>query len=98
GCLLMKTTSPLESSQLNRRDFITGTTASLAVGLLQPSAIVGAQSSGTRRFLYVTNDDTKQVDVFDIAAGHTFVRSFPMAGGVVGGACAHAKSNRFFVS
>ena len=87
------------SMGLSRRKFIAGLSAGIAGGVfVSPNVYAGRVPSGIQRFLYVTNNDTAQVDVFDIAAGHEFVRSFPMHGKTVGGVCADAASGRLFVS
>ena len=87
------------SMGLSRRKFIAGLSAGIAGGVfVSPNVFAGRVPSGIQRFLYVTNNDTAQVDVFDIAAGHEFVRSFPMHGKTVGGVCADAASGRLFVS
>ncbi|MDA2930689.1 YncE family protein [Acidobacteria bacterium AH-259-O06] len=97
----MKPSQIRDPNNLNRRDFITGmTTAGLTYGLLLPSTGLAAESSPAtvKRLLYVTNNKGGRVDIFDIAAGHTFVRSFPMAGENVGGICADAASSRLFIT
>src|SRR5688572_24812891 len=60
-----------------------------------------AQFPGTGRYLYVTNDRGRRVDVFDNTNGqHTLLWSFPYAdpGGRVGGCCADAATQRFFAT
>ena len=57
----------------------------------------GSSVPDLQRLLYVTNNDKQRVDIFDIAAGHEWLRSFPMAGSVVGGVCADAATNRLFI-
>jgi DNA-binding beta-propeller fold protein YncE len=89
-----------EASQVNRRGFISGVTAGLACGALSQAHILNAQSpaAAVKRHLYVTNNAKQRVDIYDIASEHTFLRSFPMVGKVVGGVCADAASNRLFIS
>lgn len=87
-------------NKLDRRGFITGMTTGLTCGVLRSSEILAAASSPAevKRFLYVTNNKEKRVDIFDIVSGHKFIRSFPMAGTVVGGVCADAASSRLFIT
>jgi hypothetical protein len=63
---------------------------------LAPMQAPPAQFSGTGKYLYVTNDRGRRVDVFNNTAGqHSLLWSFPFAdpGGRVGGVCAdHATS------
>lgn len=75
-------------------------TAGLTYGVLRPAEILAAESppAAVRRFLYVTNNKERRVDLFDMAAEHTFIRSFQMAGNVVGGVCADAASSRLFIT
>ncbi len=97
----MKSDRTRDPNSLNRRDFITGmTTAGLTYGLLRPSTSFasGSSNAAVKRLLYVTNNKEQRVDIFDISAGHKFVRSFPMAGKVVGGVCADAASGRLFIT
>lgn len=96
----MRSTRMEESNQLSRRAFTAHLATGLASSLLVTSPGLAAESRqvGVKRFLFVTNDPQQRVDVFDIAAGHSLVRSFPMAGNKVGGACADAASNRLFIS
>jgi len=96
----MKPSGFRNSNSLNRRTFITTMAAGLTYGLLRPSDILAAESSSAavKRLLYVTNNKEQRVDIFDIAAGHKFVRSFPMAGSVGGGVCADAASSRLFIT
>ena len=97
----MKPVRSRDPNSLNRRDFIAGmTTAGLTYGLLRPSTSLAAESSSAavKRLLYVTNNKEQRVDIFDIAAGHKFMRSFPMGGKAVGGVCADAASGRLFIT
>jgi len=74
--------------------------AGLACSAIRPAKVFADDLSTNepQRLLYVTNNQDQRVDIFDIAAGHTFVRSFPMAGRVVGGVCADAASSRLFIT
>ena len=96
----MKPSEPRNLNNLTRRDFVTGVAAGMAYGAFRPSEALAAESSPDEvtRMLYVTNNQQQRVDIFDIAAGHKFVRSFPMAGSVVGGVCADAASSRLFIT
>ena len=82
----------------NRREVITAASAGIATATLGGSTIAAAASMGKRRHLYVTNNPEQTVDIFDINDNHRLIRSFPMVGEVVGGACADAASSRFFIS
>ncbi|HIG29701.1 MAG TPA: hypothetical protein EYQ50_18640 [Verrucomicrobiales bacterium] len=88
------------SKCINRRNFIAGITAGLAGSLVRPSESLAQDASrdSVKRHLYVTNNKDQRVDIFDIASGHKFVRSFPMVGSVVGGVCANAATNRLFIT
>ncbi|MCH7688391.1 MAG: hypothetical protein IH899_17205 [Planctomycetes bacterium] len=96
----MKPTKIANPNQMSRRDFTTGLSAGLASSLLVSSSGLATESRQVvvKRLLYVTNDIERRVDLFDITAGHSFVRSFPMAGKRVGGICADAASSRLFIS
>ncbi|MCZ6672824.1 MAG: hypothetical protein O7C75_07790 [Verrucomicrobia bacterium] len=95
----MKQSQDPTSKTINRREFVTGVSAGLTYGLLQPaSALAALADVAVSRLLYVTNDPEQRVDIFDIAAGHKFVRSFPMGGKKVGGVCADAATGRLFIS
>jgi glucose dehydrogenase len=85
--------------RIGRRDFITGITAGVTCAALRPSEILAAESgAAVKRYLYVTNNAKRRVDIFDIGLGHKFIRSFPMGGKVVGGVCADAASSRLFIT
>ena len=85
--------------RIGRRDFITGITAGVTCAALRPSEILAAESgAAVKRYLYVTNNAKRRVDIFDIGLGHKFIRSFPMGGKVVGGICADAASSRLFIT
>ncbi len=86
------------TTSLDRREFIAAASAGIATATLGGSAIASAANTGNKRHLYVTNNPEQRVDIFDINDGHRFLRSFPMVGDTVGGACADAASGRFFVS
>ncbi|MCH8216886.1 MAG: hypothetical protein IH892_08955, partial [Planctomycetes bacterium] len=96
----MNSTRTASPNQMSRRAFTTGLATGLASSLLVTSPGLADESRpvGVKRFLYVTNDPERRVDIFDIAVGHSLVRSFPMAGNKVGGACADAASSRLFIS
>jgi hypothetical protein len=89
-----------ELKKLNRRDFISVAGAGLAYGALGSSSAFAANSSPSakKRRLYVTNNNAETVDIYDISKKHEFLRSFPMSGDKVGGMCADAASNRYFIS
>ena len=60
-----------------------------------------AQFPGTGRYLYVTNDRGRRVDVFSNTTGeHSLLWSFPYAdpGGRVGGVCADHATQRLFAT
>jgi len=59
-----------------------------------------AQFPGMGRYLYVTNNRDKRVDVVNTADGHSLVWSFPWVGAeaVIGGACSHPATNRLFIT
>jgi hypothetical protein len=67
----MKIKSSSKSRRVNRREFITGTAAGLvAAGLVRPATgfasevqTAPAQFPGTGRYLYVTNNKDKRIDV-----------------------------------
>lgn len=90
----------MSTDKLNRRDAITAVGAGLAYGALGAASAIGAdhESSVVKRHLYVTNDATRAVDVFDVNDEHALVRSFPMGGGKVGGISADAATNRIFIT
>ena len=104
----MKTVSRPENGHVGRREFITATTAGVAaMGLVSPLTgkaaevqAAPAQFPGTGRYLYVTNNLDKRVDVVDASDGHRLVWSFPWVGaeGGVGGACAHPVQNRIYIT
>ncbi len=96
----METSKSINPRGLNRRNFITGVAAGLAHSLISPSTSSAADTApaGVQRLLYVTNNAEQRVDIFDIAAGHKFLRSFPMAGNKVGGVCADAATGRLFIT
>ncbi len=86
------------TTSLDRREFIAATSAGIATATLGGSVIASAANTDKKRHLYVTNNPEQRVDIFDINDSHRFLRSFPMAGEVVGGACADAASGRLFIS
>ncbi len=86
------------TNNLHRREFVIGVAAGLTCGALNSSDAAESFEPDLRRLLYVTNNDTQRVDIFDIAAGHKWLRSFPMAGSVVGGVCADAATGRLFIT
>ncbi len=90
----------MSTEKLNRRDAISAVGAGLAYGALGAASAIGAdhESSVVKRHLYVTNDATRAVDVFDVNDEHALVRSFPMGGGKVGGISADAATNRIFIT
>ena len=60
-----------------------------------------AQFPGTGRYLYVTNDRGRRIDVFSNTTGeHSLLWSFPYAdpGGRVGGVCADHATQRIFAT
>ena len=66
----MKSAPLRHSNSLDRRDFITGVTLGLTCAALRPSEILAAESgSAVKRYLYVTNDAERRVDIFDIGLG-----------------------------
>ena len=89
---------PRPKTTFSRREIIAAASAGIATTTLGGSAIASAASTGKKRHLYVTNNPEQRVDIFDINDSHRFLRSFPMVGEVVGGACADAASGRFFIS
>ncbi len=86
------------TNNLHRREFVIGVAAGLTCGALNSSDAAELFEPDLRRLLYVTNNDKQRVDIFDIAAGHKWLRSFPMAGSVVGGVCADAATGRLFIT
>lgn len=85
-------------STFNRREIITAASAGVAMATLGGSAIASVTNSSNKRHLYVTNNAEQSVDIFDINDSHRFLRSFPMGGDKVGGACADAASGRLFIT
>ncbi|MFQ5983071.1 MAG: YncE family protein, partial [Woeseiaceae bacterium] len=83
--------------QVNRREFIATISGGVAMAALGEYASA-ADPSTRKRHLFVTNNPNRTVDVFDIEAGHKLLRSFPMGGKKVGGACADAASGRLFIT
>ena len=68
---------------------------------LPPMQPAPAQFPGTGKYLYVTNDRGRRVDVFANTTGqHSLLWSFPYAepGGRVGGICADHASQRVFAT
>ena len=68
---------------------------------LPPMQAPPAQFPGTGKYLYVTNDRGRRVDVFSNTAGqHSLLWSFPFAdpGGRVGGVCADYATHRLFAT
>src|SRR5262245_45343888 len=120
----MKHTPFPRNNRVSRRNFLKGTTAGLAAGLmigshsnaeaqrrgggagegraaLPPMQPVPADFPGTGKYLYVTNDRGRRVDVFNNTNGqHQLLWSFPFAdpGGRVGGVCADAASQRIYAT
>ena len=76
----MKPSDASEAGKVDRRGFISGVTAGLACGTLSQLHLLNAQSSpaSVKRHHYVTNNNQKRVDIYDIASEHKFLRSFPM--------------------
>jgi len=122
----MKKNPPFPGNKgVSRRNFLAGTTAGVAGGLLIPAAGAMAEAQrgrggrpedtrpmppmqpvpadfpGTGRYLYVTNDRGRRVDVVANTNGqHQLLWSFPTSdpGGRVGGVCADSASQRIFAT
>jgi DNA-binding beta-propeller fold protein YncE len=87
-----------DPKNVNRRHFLSTAGAGLAYGMLSSSSAFAADSISRKRHLYVTSDRDQTIEIYDINRSHKHLGTFKMNGDKVGGMCADAATNRYFIS